>query len=136
MTERSNNASGIATKQTGAVQDATEPPVAFKRTCAFWKVGEEGLSHWEARRSQWTKGGLAIDTPHVTDRRRLGKLWKHAGSRDISRSNLEKVYTLCVEERKAFSRPINLAEIIPVLISGWQKNGTWPEGQVAPPDST
>ena len=53
----------------------------------------------------------------------------------MSRDAKLKIYEKFIEQRKSLARPLNLSQLIPVLKAGWIKNGLWPEGQEAPPDS-
>lgn len=120
-------------------------PRALDQESPFWTIDEDcvGLDLWTRRRESWIQGGITHDdrapSPALQHRREEGRLWRGAagdgGSREASTGNKEKVFDLCIVQRRTFTRPINLAELIPVMIAGWQKDGTWPKGQSAPPDS-
>lgn len=102
---------------------------------------QTGLNHWLQQRAQWTcknskSGASAKDINRALQQRReTGKLWDSVSGQRPSRHNLEHIYAKCIQERRPFKRPINLAELMPALLAGWQRDGTWPTGQTAPPDS-
>lgn len=129
-------------------KNAVYEPKPFEMTTPFWQVNknETGLEHWNNQRHRWatvpsSSTALAVGSidasaeEKLRQRRAEGKIWKTAAHTRPSKHNLERIYTLCIGHRKPFTRAVNLAELVPVLIAGWQKDGTWPEGQSAPPDS-
>lgn len=98
---------------------------------------ELGLSLWTARRQAWTgtvEGAEDAPSPEVLQRRLTGRLTKGFGK--LSEASQLKVYEKFVEERRGFSRPINLSQLLPILKLGWIKTGIWPKGQEAPMDSS
>lgn len=130
--------------ETTAVHNSTHSdtgtPQAFATSSPFWSIDSAavGIDHWTSQRKRWTTGNhltSAMTTSQLTQRRNRGRLWTGGGSRIETRANKEKVYELCVISRRSFARPINLADVVPVMVAGWQKDGTWPQGQVAPTDS-
>lgn len=139
-------ASGVHSSKKEEIFEHKDTPQAFDTSTLFWQVdaGQVGLDHWLERRERWTtlpspttaQDELGQPTQEALSRRReFGRIWKTPMDKKPTKHNLERIYDMCVDLRKPFSRPVNLAELVPVLIAGWQRDGTWPQGQVAP-DST
>lgn len=124
---------------------STVAPEPFNFTSPFFVLDRHqlGPTFWARRRFEWTHqdpGPSASSAQHhdrvkeeLQKRRVEGTLTKGMGK--LSEEAQLRVYEKCVDQRKGFSRPINLEQMIPVLKAGWIRNGTWPRGQEAPPDS-
>lgn len=136
MAETNDGSPAFAQIQTGGQAGQHCLPRAFDDESPFWQVDKTrlGEKYWHECRGDWTRGGVQSDSPDpkVLRRRHEGRFWRRMEAAESPKHNLEQVYTMCVDQCKAFSRPINLSEVVPVLVAGWKKNGTWPEGQAAP----
>ncbi|GAA5795874.1 hypothetical protein HPULCUR_001236 [Helicostylum pulchrum] len=90
-----------------------------------------GLEAWEANRKEWTTPNEQYknDSDSLKEKaERCGVLLKNQAERIT-------FYQRLVLQRQSFRTPVPLQHVIPILVTGWQEDGLWPKGMVAPPDS-
>ncbi|OZJ04716.1 hypothetical protein BZG36_01811 [Bifiguratus adelaidae] len=83
---------------------------------------EIGLAYWEQRRKAWTTGNGA-------------PMHNQAILAKINDRSMDRIYDMLVHQRRELSTPLPLSAVIKVIVKGWKREGTWPEGMEAPPDS-
>ncbi|KAG1137875.1 hypothetical protein G6F37_012337 [Rhizopus arrhizus] len=84
-----------------------------------------GLEAWEARRKQWTTPSPDFDIEKYIQELDIKEY------RDLADSKKRVgIYKQLIQQLQTFTHPVPLRFIIPVLIAGWQEEGTWPKGMV------
>ncbi|CAO3693674.1 unnamed protein product [Umbelopsis ramanniana] len=87
-------------------------------------VENEGLKLWHARRKAWTQ-------PTADARRSAFYLPQELQS-------IQKMYTIydsLIYKRRKLARPLPLPAVIDIIVCGWKRDGTWPQGMEPPKDS-
>ncbi|KAI9244761.1 hypothetical protein BY458DRAFT_485311 [Sporodiniella umbellata] len=82
-----------------------------------------GIEAWEKQRKQWT-------TPSQDfDKKTYFQKWEAFQFKDLADPKTKVIiYGQLIQKLQSFTQPIPLKYIIPVLVAGWQENGTWPKG--------
>jgi hypothetical protein len=85
-------------------------------------MGENpGLRHWLRRRDQWTGADIEGWVPVGKSKFRDNPLAKM-----VTEETYAEIYGRCVVKGGALPVPINLKDMICVLITGWKMDNTWP----------
>ncbi|KAI8579281.1 hypothetical protein K450DRAFT_242501 [Umbelopsis ramanniana AG] len=88
------------------------------------RVENEGLALWHARRKAWTQ-------PTANARRSAYLLPQELQSIQ----KMHTIYDSLIYQRRKFARPLPLPAVIDIIVCGWKRDGTWPQGMEAPKDS-
>ncbi|KAF9419535.1 hypothetical protein BGZ76_004240 [Entomortierella beljakovae] len=80
-----------------------------------------GLDHWNRTREKWTQGRWHVVPSANSNNPALNAI--HPGNHDA-------IYDSLVYDHKRLSKPIPLPLVIKVLVSGWKRDGFWPETSV------
>ncbi|KAG1445249.1 hypothetical protein G6F56_009979 [Rhizopus delemar] len=82
-----------------------------------------GLEAWEARRKEWTTPPQDFDFKTI---QRYQEAFEELGDSEKKVG----IYKQLVQQLQTFTQPVPLKFIVPILIAGWQEDGTWPKGMV------
>ncbi|CEI96706.1 hypothetical protein G6F70_002688 [Rhizopus microsporus] len=84
-----------------------------------------GLEAWEARRKQWTTPNADVNVEEYIQE--LNK--KQYQDLEDPKKRLG-IYKQLIQQHQTFTHPVPLRFIIPILVTGWQEDGTWPKGMI------
>ncbi|KAG2174941.1 hypothetical protein INT43_006003 [Umbelopsis isabellina] len=82
------------------------------------------LKLWKSRRKAWT-------TPTENGRKTEFVLPKEF----TSKAAMCSIYDSLITDRRKLVKPLSLSAAIQIMVTGWKRDGTWPEGMEAPKDS-
>ncbi|KAI7857892.1 hypothetical protein BDC45DRAFT_565795 [Circinella umbellata] len=87
---------------------------------------------WHARRKAWTSAAKEKITLQNT-RAEETNTWLNERLDD--QKHLLSCYDHLIVRRKESNQPLPLKFAVKVIVQGWKRDGTWPEGMEAPPVS-
>ncbi|KAG2185180.1 hypothetical protein INT44_001970 [Umbelopsis vinacea] len=87
-------------------------------------VENEALQLWHERRKAWTQ---------PTENARRSAYYLPQELQSIQK--MHTIYDSLIYQRRKFARPLPLPAVIDIIVCGWKRDGTWPQGMEAPKDS-
>ncbi|KAJ2961789.1 hypothetical protein NQZ79_g2991 [Umbelopsis isabellina] len=84
----------------------------------------KALNLWKSRRKAWT-------TPTENGRKTEFVLPREF----TSKAAMCSIYDSLITDRRKLVKPLPLSVAIRIMVTGWKRDGTWPEGMEAPKDS-
>ncbi|KAF7723013.1 hypothetical protein EC973_002429 [Apophysomyces ossiformis] len=96
------------------------------------EIPKYGLEAWLARRKAWTKKPETASAPsNGSSTCAMSREWLESSSKETQLA----LFKALVIDRRKLNQPLPLEFAVKIMIQGWQSDGTWPEGMVAPQSS-